>query len=144
MKQWRYGLVAVGMLALFYGGWHLVHEVPGNLRDIAVWMVAIVVIHDGVLSPLIVAVGWILARTVPARARRYLQAALVTGGLITIVAIPLIHREGTQPVSKTLLVQNYGGNLAILLGIVVVANLIAYAAAVARDRRTAQASAEPS
>lgn len=137
MKQWRYGLVAAGILVLLYGAWHLVAELPGNLPDLALWMVGIVVIHDGLLSPLIVALGWILARTVPPRGRRYLQAALITGGLITIVAIPLIHRQGTQPVSKALLLQNYGGNLAILLGLVAAANVIAYALAVARDRRTA-------
>ena len=137
MKFARYGLVAAGILVVLYGAWHLVTELPGKLRDSAVWMVAIVVIHDGVLAPLVVALGWIMAATVPPRGRRYLQAALVTGGLITIVAIPMIHRRGSQPVSKALLLQNYAGHLAILLGLVAAASLIAYAVSLTRDRRTA-------
>ena len=136
MKFARYALVTGGLLVLFYGAWHLVTELPGNLRDLAVWMVAVVVIHDGVVSPLVVALGWIMAATIPPRGRRYVQSALITGALFTIIAIPLIHRKGTQPVSKALLVQNYAGHLAILLGLVAAANLIAYAVSVARDRRT--------
>ncbi len=135
MKAWRYGLVATGILVLLYGAWHLITDVPANLRDIAIWMIAIVIIHDGVLSPLVVTIGWLVARAVSPRPRRYLQAALVTGGLITVIALPLIHREDTQPVSKSLLLQHYGLNLAILLGLVAVANLIGYGWAVARDRR---------
>ncbi|MEO6585284.1 MAG: hypothetical protein ABIN90_03165 [Knoellia sp.] len=134
MRRWRYALVAAGVLLLAYGGVRLVAEVPGDLPGLVLWMVGIVVIHDGLLSPLVVGVGWLLARTVPPSGRRHLQAALVVGGLITIIAIPLIARQGTQPPAKTLLVQNYGANLAILLGLVAALNLAAYLVTTARDR----------
>ena len=99
-------------------------------------MVGIVVIHDGLLSPLVVGVGWLLARTVPPRGRRYTQAALIICGLITIIAIPLIARQGTQPPAKALLLQSYGANLAILLGLVAALNLVAYLVTAARNRRS--------
>jgi len=136
MGRWRFVLVAAGFLLLLYGGGRLVAEVPDALPGLLLWMVGIVVIHDGLLSPLVVGVGWLLARTVPPRGRRYLQAALLVGGLITIIAIPLIARRGTQPPAKSLLLQNYGANLAILLGLVVALNLAAYVATAARDRRS--------
>jgi len=136
MRRWRYALIGAGVLLLLYGGVRLVAGVPEALPGLVLWMVGIVVIHDGLLSPLIVGVGWLLARTVPPSGRRYLQAALVVGGLITIIAIPLIARQGTQPPPKALLVQNYGANLAILLGLVAALNLAAYLVTAARDRHS--------
>jgi len=136
MRRWRQALVAAGVLLLLYGGVRLVAGVPEALPGLALWMVGIVVIHDGLLSPLIVGVGWLLARTVPPGGRRYLQAALVVGGLITIIAIPLITRQGTQPPAKALLLQNYGANLAILLGLVAALNLAAYLVTAARERHS--------
>ncbi len=134
MRRWRYALVAAGVLLLLYGGVRLVVEVPESLPGLVLWMVGTVVIHDGLLAPLVVGVGWLLARTVPPRSRRYVQAALVVGGLITVIAIPLIARRGTQPPAKALLLQNYGANLAILLGLVAALNLAAYLVTAARDR----------
>ncbi|MGV8964895.1 MAG: hypothetical protein ACOH2F_01330 [Cellulomonas sp.] len=136
MRRLRLALVAAGVLLLLYGGARLVAEVPEALPGLLLWMVGIVVIHDGLLSPLVVGIGWLLAKTVPPRGRRYLQAALLVGGLITIIAIPLIARRGTQPPAKALLLQNYSTNLAILLGLVAALNLAAYLIAAARDRRS--------
>jgi hypothetical protein len=134
MRRWRYALVAVGALGLFYGGLRLVTEVPEQLPGLVLWMVGIVVIHDGILSPVVVGVGWLLARSAPAHGRRHLQSALLVGGLVTVVAIPLILRRGTQRPAKALVTQNYGANLAILLGLVVVLNLAAYLLTRARTR----------
>ncbi|WP_456845803.1 hypothetical protein [Cellulomonas sp. P5_C6] len=136
MGRWRVALVTAGILLALYGAWRLVTQTPSALPGLALWMVGIVVIQDGLLSPLIVAVGWLLARTVPPRGRRYVQSALIIGGLITIIAIPLIARRGTQPPAKALLLQNYGANLAILLGLVAALNLVAYLLTAARDRRS--------
>ena len=96
---------------------------------------AALVIHDGVLAPVVVAVGWAVAHVVPARARRYLQAGLVAAALVTVVAVPLIYRQDTQPAVKAILRQDYGGNLTLLLGIIAAASLLLYAAHVARFRR---------
>jgi hypothetical protein len=79
-----------------------------------------------------VAVGWFLARTVPPRARRYLQGFLVVGGLMTVVAVPLMLRKDTQPVSKAMLLQEYGANLTLLLALAAAASLLLYAIRVAR------------
>jgi hypothetical protein len=54
---------------------------------------------------------------------------------VTVIAIPLIIRQFSQPASKAMLLQHYGGNLALLVGIIALATLIAYAIRVARDRK---------
>ncbi|MEO7421548.1 MAG: hypothetical protein ABIU87_04045 [Ornithinibacter sp.] len=134
MRGWRYALVAVGVLVLLYGGARLVAEVPEDLPGLGLWMVGVVVIHDGLLSPLVVGVGWLLARKAPAGGRRYVQSGLVAGALVTVIAIPLIARQGTKPPAKALLLQNYSVSLAILLGLIAALNLAAYLANRTRDR----------
>ena len=60
----------------------------------------------------------LVTKAVPPRTRRYLQGALVTGALITVIALPLIKRQDSQPQVKAILQQNFSANLAVLLGIV--------------------------
>ena len=132
-------LLAVCGVALGgYGAFRILTQVHGHaLFVLGLWLVCAVLIHDGLLSPAVVTVGYLVGRFVPPRARRYVQAALIMGGLVTIVAIPLIHREGTQPPQKALLRQNYGGNLTLLLAMIAAVSLAMYAVHVARDRHRA-------
>ncbi len=136
MRAWRIGLGVAGILLGLYGAVNLLTGVDiGTLLVLALWLVGAVVIHDGVLSPAVLGVGWALHRWVPVRARRYTQAGLIAGGLITVVATPMILQQGAEPASKALLRQNFGGNLTLLLGLVAAASLVLYAARVARDTR---------
>ncbi len=135
MRTWRIVLGIAGIaLGLFGIGRLLTQIPPQSLVLVAAWLIGALIIHDGILSPLVVTVGWVLARYVPPRARRYLQAGLIVGGLVTVIAIPMIYLRGSQPASKAILLQNYGGNLTLLLGIVAGASLVAYAIRVAWDR----------
>ena len=136
MRTWRIVLSVSGILILLFGAARLVTVVPfGDLLVLAVWLIGAVVIHDGILAPLTVGTGWLLARVVPPRARRYLQAFLIVGGLVTVIAVPLILRQNSQPVSKAILQQNYGGNLTLLLGIIAAISLVLYALDVGHSYR---------
>lgn len=136
MRAWRIGLGVAGILLGLYGAVNLLTGVDiDTLLVLALWLVGAVVINDGVLSPAVLGVGWALHRWVPVRARRYTQAGLIAGGLITVVATPMILQQGAEPASKALLRQNFGGNLTLLLGLVAAASLVLYAARVARDTR---------
>jgi hypothetical protein len=137
MTRWRYGLASAGIALGLFGIYRLITQIQiDNLIILVVWLIGAVIIHDGILSPLVVAIGWLVARIVPKRARRYLQAALVTAALVTVIAVPLIVREGSQPPSKAILRQNYGANLTVLIVFVVAATLAGYAVHVApRSRR---------
>ncbi len=136
MRAWRIALGSAGVLLGLYGVFRLLTNVGFvELLVLAAWLIGAVAIHDGVLSPLVLAVGG-LTRTVPPRARRYLQGFLVVGGLMTVIAIPLMLRRDSQPVSKAMLQQNYSGNLTLLLSLAAGMTLLLYAARVAR--RTAR------
>ncbi len=139
----RIALAAAGLLLGLYGVFRLVTDVPhAKLLVLGFWLVGALIIHDGILSPLVVSISWVLARVVPPRGRRYLQFALIAGGLVTVIALPMIHRQKIGPSQKALLRQNFSANLTIILVIIGVFTLAAYAVRVARDRLPAKEPAE--
>ncbi len=136
MRPWRISLAVAGILLMLFGAMRLLTEVPVNMLVVlATWMIAAIVIHDGIVSPLIIAVGWTLARWIPPRARRYVQFTLLVAASVAVIAIPLAYREDTQPVAESMLLQNYLGNLTLIVGIVAALSLVAYAIRVANDNR---------
>jgi hypothetical protein len=143
MRRWRIALGTTGVLLALFGVFRLVTQVPlGDVLVLGLWLIGAVVIHDGVLSPLIIGVGVLLSR-VPPRGRRYVQAALIAGAAVTVIALPMIYRRNSQPVEKAILLRNYGGNLSILLGIIAAATLVLYAVRVARRDHTIRSPATP-
>lgn len=133
MRAWRISLATAGILLGLYGVFRLLTNVGFvELLVLATWLIGAVVIHDGILSPAVVAVGWFLARRVPPRGRRYLQGFLVIAGLMTVIAVPLMLRKDSQPESKAMLLQSYGGNLTVLLALAAALSLLLYAIQVAR------------
>jgi len=125
---------AAGVLLATFGLFRLVTEVPvRNLLGLVLWLGAALVLHDAVLSPGIVGVGRLLRR-IPARARTYVQGALIAGGLVTVIAIPMIYRAGSQPRAKAILEQDFRANLAVLIAVISAVAVVAYLRRVARER----------
>ncbi|MCP3820035.1 hypothetical protein NLX86_18640 [Streptomyces sp. A3M-1-3] len=100
-------LMGVGA-ALLAGG--------GQLADVAVWLAGAVVLHDGVIAPLVLAAGLLLAG-VPARGA--VRAALVVAGCLTVVALPVLLRPGA-PTNPSALPLDYVQNWLLVLGAVAV------------------------
>jgi hypothetical protein len=135
MRVWRIVLGVVGIGIGTYGISQLLTQIPRQtLVLLALWLIAAVIIHDGLLSPTVVGVGAVLRRYVPDRGRRYLQFGLIMAAMITVIAVPLIYRAHTQPPAKALLLQDFGINLTVLVTAIGGGTLIAYAIRVARDR----------
>ena len=142
MRKYRIALGVAGGLLLTFGVFRLVTELDaGDLFVLVVWLAAAVVLHDGLIAPTTVGTGVALTG-VPPRARRYLQGALLVGALITIIAIPLIGRRGTQPESKAILLRDYAANLSLLLGMTAAVALVLYALRVLRPQKPAAAHLE--
>jgi hypothetical protein len=135
VKAWRIILAIAGIGLGLFGVFRLVTEMPvHSLLVLALWMLAALAIHDGLLSPAVVAVSSLLRRYVPDRGRRFMQIALIMIGLVTVIAIPMIFLRGSQPSVKALLLRNYGANLTLLIAIIAVVTLAFYAVRVAQDR----------
>ena len=141
MGRWRLAFGIVGVLVVLYGIVNLLIHIPiQTLGWVAVWLIAAVIIHHGLVSPVVLAVSSLLRRLVPDRGRRYLQAALIMAVPVTVIAIPMIYRQGSQPPTKALLLQNFTANLGLLLGIIAALCLVGYAIKVARDRSPSRGS----
>jgi hypothetical protein len=136
VKAWRIILAVAGVALLAFGVFRLLSEIPTHsLLILAVWLAAALVLHDVILAPSVVGVGWLLRRYVPDRGRRYVQVALIMIALVTVIAIPMIFLRGSQPAVKALLLRNYGANLIVIIGVLAIVSLILYAVRVARDGR---------
>lgn len=129
-------LGVLGALVVVYGVWRITGTARlTRPRVLAEWLIGAVVVHDGILAPLSLAVGFALNKVTAPRARRYIAGALIASALVAAVAAPLIYRRGTQPRSTTLEVQNYALHLMVLVALICSGALVAYLSRVARDRR---------
>jgi hypothetical protein len=137
VKAWRTILAVTGIALGAFGVFRLVTEIPRHsLLILAVWLAAALIIHDAVLEPSVVGVGWLLRRHLSDRSRRYVQLALIMIAFVAVIATPMIFLRNTQPAEKALLLRNYGANLILIIAIIAVLSLILYAVRVARDRST--------
>jgi hypothetical protein len=135
VKAWRIVLAVAGIGLGAFGIFRLLTQIPPpNLLILAGWLVAALIIHDALLAPSAVGVGWLLRRYVPDRGRRYLQLALIMIALVLVIAVPMIFLRGSQPAVKALLLRNYGVNLIMIIGVIAAIGLILYTLRVARDR----------
>jgi hypothetical protein len=130
-------LAVTGIALGAFGVFRLLTEIPRHsLLILAVWLAAALIIHDAVLEPSVVGVGWLLRRHLSDRSRRYVQLALIMIAFVAVIATPMIFLRNTQPAEKALLLRNYGANLILIIAIIAVLSLILYAVRVARDRST--------
>lgn len=134
MKSVRLLLGGAGLLLIAVGG-RLLAELPDPL-DVLVWMGGALVLHDGIIAPLVLAAGLAVA-AVPARG--LVRGALLTAGVLVLVTLPLLLRPGTPP-NPSALPLPYGRNLALVLAAVAVA--AGTAAVVERWRRSRHPSSE--
>jgi hypothetical protein len=120
------GAVGVGMLG--YGIVRIFTDAKDTKPiSLVKWLVGALLVHDLLIAPVVIGIGWLLTRYVPSRARRHLQGGLIAGGLVSSVGVLLIWRQGKYgAASLTLLQQDYRRNLVILLAIVAAGSLAGY------------------
>ncbi|MDF1605541.1 hypothetical protein [Nocardioides sp. YIM 152315] len=122
---------ALGVLLAAYGAWLLVSR-GHDLLDVAVWLTAGVVLHDGVLAVVTVALGALAVRLLPAPARAPAVVGFVVLGSATLLAVPVLGRFGARPDNPTLLDRDYTSGWLVLAGLTLVAVV---GAALVRSRR---------
>jgi hypothetical protein len=110
----------------------LVNSVDTRPESLAVFVVGGALIHDLVVAPVIIAVGWGVARAVRGPARAVVQAALVVTAALALFSYPLVRAYGLATNNPTSLPRNYTASLLIVLGVVWA---VAAAAVLARLRR---------
>ncbi|WP_367126339.1 hypothetical protein [Streptomyces phytohabitans] len=132
--RWVTGTAGVALLG--FGGWLLVAETrAGTVPDLLRWMVGALVAHDGVLAPLVLLAGavlrWAYGRrgpggragvgtggTAPYGGGSYgvVRGGLLVGGCLTLVAVPMMLRQGESR-NPTVLPLDYTANWLLLLAV---------------------------
>lgn len=128
MIRLRILLGAIGVTAIGYGVLRILTDAK-DTKPIALgkWLIGSLLVHDLLIAPVVLGIGWLLARFVPSGARVFVQAGLVTGGLVSAVGVLLIWRQGKSSArSLALLQQNYTMNLLVLLVIIAVVAAAGY------------------
>jgi hypothetical protein len=141
-RSLRIGLGAVGIVLIGYGALRLAQAQPtSHLLAIAKWLIGALIVHDAILSPIVIAIGWLLTRYVPKRIRGFVQAGVVAAALVASVGVFLIWRQGKYGAkSLALLQQHYLPNLLILFGGIAVVTVAAYVTSTAVNSRNARSN----
>ncbi|MFD5409060.1 hypothetical protein [Streptomyces nojiriensis] len=132
----RYAVGGFGLAVMAFGGLLLVRE-PEPWR-IALWLAGGVLVHDGLIAPLVIAVGALCAAA-GLRLRGVPRAALVVAGSLTMIALPPLLRPGGVA-NASVLPLDYPRNWLLAMaaiGVLTAAYAGARAWARARRRRAA-------
>ncbi|MFE5491374.1 hypothetical protein ACFQ7Z_15705 [Streptomyces virginiae] len=125
----------LGLLCAAWGGWLLLQQ-PEPWRP-AVWLGGAVVVHDGLVAPVVFAVG-ALAAAAGLRLRGVPRAALIVAGSLTAIALPPLLRPG--PVANpTVLPLDYLRNWLLAMAAVALTTAL-HAALGALKRRAGRRS----
>ncbi len=124
----RVAVAVAGLLAMAWGGWLVL--TGGRATDpvgVAGWLLAVVVVHDLVLAPAVVALGLLTARTLRGRWLAPAQAAFVVCATVALTSAPLwlgrlLHRLPTSNASVD--PWDYPRNLLVVVGGVVAVSVV--------------------
>lgn len=139
MRAVRIALVAAGVAGLVAGAALLVTTVrPGGIVGLGVWLLAALVLHDGLLAPVTFLGNRVLrgaGARVPPVVLAVLQGAVVVGVVLTLMVVPEIRAKQLGPRSSSALPFDYGLRLA-LLWLVLAALSAVVCAVLLRSQRT--------
>lgn len=138
MRAVRVLLGAVGVGFGLWGLWLMRDFTRDQLTSEAFWLAGGVVLHDAILAPVVVVVGYIASRVLPSHFRSSTATAFLVWGTLSIAFLPVLSGQGGKPGNDTILGRPY-----VLSWIVLTLVLVAYAvvAAMVRRRRVRPARA---
>ncbi|WP_063991981.1 MULTISPECIES: hypothetical protein [unclassified Streptomyces] len=117
MRTVRYGVGAAGIALMTFGG-ALLWDGPRPWST-ALWLAGGVLVHDGLLAPLVLAVGAVAGILAGRPPRGVPRAALIVAGSLTAVALPaLLRPDGVA--NATVLPLDYSRNWLLAMAAVAV------------------------
>jgi hypothetical protein len=138
---WRWLFLVPGLAAVGYGAQGLLTaggRVP--LESWLTWFIGSALLHDLVIAPVWIGLGWLSVRLLPRAARPAVVVGAAVSGALVLVALPFVLGFGADPANPSFLPRDYG--LTLLVLVLAVWALTAMAALVA-VRRARSRPAEP-
>lgn len=110
MTTVRRALIGIGGLGMAFAAIGALTDADFN-GGALLFLIGVLVAHDGLLMPLTILMGALLGRIVPLRRRALVRAVLLTCLAVTIVAFPLVLGRGRAADNPSLLPLHYGRGL---------------------------------
>lgn len=124
----------IGFAGVAYGVFGLLANAASTApQRTGLWLVGGVIAHDFVLTPIVAVSGWLLVRWVPAWARGIVQGGLVVAGVVVLLSLPLLVRQGSG--YPSLLPLDYRTNLLGVLAVVAAGTALLLGLTALRRRR---------
>ena len=136
-SRWFVPALVVGWVII---GMALVGMVRDTSRtkptELVRYVLGFALLHDLVVAPLVVLVGWLLTRFVPSVARGPVRGALALSALVAVFSWPLLRRYGEHATNNSALPLDYGRTVPIVLAAIwaVALTIIAVRIVIARRR----------
>jgi hypothetical protein len=127
-------LIAAGVLIMGYAVAGALLDSDVNLVGVPIFLIAVLVLHDGVFLPLVLGAGGLVRRFVPPPWRGAVRAAGIISLAVSIVALPLVLGYGRSAGNPSLLPRAYGPALAAVLALVWLVTLGLHGARIRRVR----------
>jgi hypothetical protein len=129
-------LVASGTILVGYAVLSAIADPDIRLLGVLIFLAAVLVLHDGILLPLSIGVGALLAR-LPVPGRAPVRAAALISISLTIVALPLVLGYGRSADNPSILPLPYGRGLLLMLTVIWLPTAVIIAIRMRRARRAA-------
>jgi hypothetical protein len=141
MRAVRLGLVAFGVAMLVLGAVITRQTVSTqHIAGLIVWMICALIIHDGIIAPIVFGVGVVMrktGKTIPVAVLGMVQAAIVVGSVFSIIVFPEIYAKHLGTANVTVLPFDYALRLALLwaaIAILTAGLVLAYYAVTRRQK----------
>lgn len=108
-------LIGGGALVMVYALVGAVTSGQVNLIGVPIFLVAMLILHDGVFLPVVLGGGALVRRFVPARWQGAVRFAAVISLAVAVTGVPLVLGFGRSADNNSLLPRAYGKGLLLIL-----------------------------
>jgi hypothetical protein len=116
-------LIAAGTLIMAYAVGGALFDDDVSRIGVAVFLAAVIVLHDAVFLPLVLGAGALIRRLVPTGWRPAVQAAGLISLAVSVVALPFVLGFGRRPDNPSALPLPYGRGLLVIVGLILLVAL---------------------
>ena len=111
-------LIIGGVLLMGFAVAGAVTDPDVDLIGVPLFLIAVLILHDGIFLPLVIGTGALVNRVVPPPWRVTVRVAGIISLAVSVVALPMVLGFGRSPGNPSLLPRDYGPGLVGVLALV--------------------------
>jgi hypothetical protein len=135
---WRWLFLAPGLVAVAVGGYGLWTYLSTTAQiSWGIWFVGSALLHDLVIAPLWIGLGWVAAKVLPRPARAPMVVGAAISGSITLVALPFALGFGGDEGDTSFETRDFTVTLLVVVAVVLAISAAWAALRVQRARDSA-------